>query len=91
MSAASSGVKNAPGMLCTIARRNSPAARGIASSAATRPAAGGLAEHRDLVRVAAERADVVPYPFQRGDLVEQAAVRRRAVDLGETLDARPGS
>ena len=37
MSAASSGEKNVPGTLCAMARRNSPAARGIASSAATDP------------------------------------------------------
>ena len=37
MSRASSGVKNVPGTLCAIARPNSPAARGIASSAATDP------------------------------------------------------
>lgn len=38
MSAASSGVSNAPGTLCATARRKSPAARGIASRAATDPA-----------------------------------------------------
>ena len=37
MSAASSGEKKVPGMLCTTARRKSPAARGTASSAATDP------------------------------------------------------
>ena len=37
MSAASSGEKNVPGTLCATARRKSPAARGIASSAATDP------------------------------------------------------
>ncbi len=37
MSAASSGEKNGPGTLCAMARRKSPAARGMASSAATDP------------------------------------------------------
>ena len=37
MSAASSGEKNVPGTLWATARRKSPAARGMASSAATDP------------------------------------------------------
>ena len=37
-------------------------------------AAGGLAEDRHVVRVAAERGDVVAYPPKRGDLVEDAEV-----------------
>ena len=36
--------------------------------------AGGLAEHGDPVGIAAEGADVVPHPGERGDLVEQAEV-----------------
>lgn len=38
MSAASAGVKNVPGTLWAMARRNSPAALGIASRAAIQPA-----------------------------------------------------
>ena len=39
--AARSGVQNVPGTLCATARRKSPAAAGIASSAATQPAPAG--------------------------------------------------
>jgi hypothetical protein len=38
------------------------------------------------VRVAAEHPDVVPYPLQGRDLVEQSPVGRGPVDLRETLD-----
>jgi hypothetical protein len=48
-----------------------------------------LAEHGDPPGIAAERADVVAHPFQRGDLVEQPPVGRRALDLREPLDADP--
>ena len=89
MSAASSGEKKVPGMLCTTARRKSPAARGTASSAATRAPTGGLAEDGDPVRVPAEGRDAVAHPLQRGDLVEQAPVGRRALDLAEALESHP--
>ena len=54
-----------------------------------RPAARRLAEDRHPARVAAEGPDVVPHPLQRGDLVEQAPVGGRALDLREALDAQP--
>ena len=38
-------------------------------------AAGGLAEDRHVAGIAAEGGDVVAYPLQRGDLVEQAEIR----------------
>ena len=63
-----------PGTLCATARRNSPAARGIASSAATDPAARRLAENGDPAGVAAEGRDVVAHPLESGDLVEQSPV-----------------
>ena len=91
MSAASSGEKNVPGTLCATARRKSPAARGMASSAATDPPpadspktvtrSGSPPKARMLSRTHS----------QRGDLVEQAPVGGRPVDLREALDARAGS
>ena len=42
-----------------------------------RARARGLAEHRDPLGVAAERVDALAHPAQRGELVEEAAVRRR--------------
>ena len=38
-------------------------------------AAGGLAEADDAGRVAAEGADVLPYPLERAERVPHAAVR----------------
>ena len=58
--------------LCGIALWNRPRAAGRPSSVPTRPAAGRLAEDRDVVRVAAERGDAVAHPLERGDLVEDA-------------------
>jgi hypothetical protein len=37
----------------------------------------------------AERGDVVPHPFQRGDLVEQAEVGHPVVEEQESVDAQP--
>lgn len=87
MSAASSAEKKVPGTLWAMARRKSPAARGIASSDATEPAPHGLPEDGDALGVAAEGVDVVPDPFERGDLVEQPAIGRGALDVRETLHA----
>ena len=42
------------------------------------PAAAGLAEDRDVVRVAAESRDVVAHPLQRRDEVEHAGVAESA-------------
>ena len=44
-----------------------------------RPAAGGFAEDRDVMRVAAKRRDVLPYPLQRRDLVEEGVVAQQTV------------
>ena len=57
MSAASSGEKYVPGTLCATARRKSPAARGMASSAATDPppAAGDPDQHRQAGRSEPDR------------------------------------
>ena len=41
-------------------------------------AAGGLAEHGDVVRIAAERGDFRAHPAQRGDLIQQRFVAGRA-------------
>lgn len=49
--------------------------------------AGGLAEHGDIRGVTAEGGDVVLYPPQRGDLVENATVVRRSRDMCEALCA----
>ena len=91
MSAASSGEKNVPGTLCATARRKSPAARGMASSAATDPPpadspktvtrSGSPPKARMLSRTHS----------QRGDLVEQAPVGGRPLDLREALDPHAGS
>ena len=88
MSAASSGEKNGPGTLCATARQNSPAARGMASSAATDPPpadspkivtrSGSPPKARMLSRT----------HCKRGDLVEQAPVGGGAVDLRETLNTQ---
>ena len=50
-----------------------------------RARARGLAEHGDVLRVAAEGPDVVAHPGQCGDLVEKAPVGGRALDLPESL------
>ncbi len=50
---------------------------------------GRLAEERDVVRVTAERGDVLPHPAQRGDDVEQAAVGRGPGEVEEPGDAEP--
>ena len=52
-----------------------------------RSAARGLAEDGDAAGVAAERLDAVTDPLQGGDLVEQAPVGGRPLDLREALDA----
>jgi hypothetical protein len=49
------------------------------------PPAAGLAEDRDLVRVAAEAGDVVADPLQHGHQVEQADVCRMLVVLAPQL------
>ena len=46
---------------------------------ADRGRTGRLARERDVIRIAAERGDVVAHPLERLDLVEQAIVARRAV------------
>ncbi len=51
--------------------------------------ARGLAEDRHVGRVTAEGGDVVPDPFQRRDLVEQAAVGWRVRQQREPVDAEP--
>ncbi len=86
MSAASSGEKKVPGMLCTTARRKRPAARCIASRAATDPPPADWPKTVTRCGVAAEGRDVVAHPLQGGDLVEQAAVGRSPLDLREPLD-----
>lgn len=85
MSAVSSGEKNVPCTLCATALPKSPAARGIASSAATDPAPADWPKDRDTGRVAAEGPDVVTHPLQGGDLVKQTSVGGRPLDLPETL------
>ena len=75
-----------PGTLCATARRKSPAARGMASSAATDPPpadwpktvtrSGSPPKARMLSRT----------HCKRGDLVEQPPVGGGSVDLRETLD-----
>jgi hypothetical protein len=60
-------------MLCGIALRNAPAVPGMASSAAIEPAPADWPNAVTLSGVAAERGDVVAYPGQRGELIEQAA------------------
>ena len=53
--------------------------------------ARGLAEHGDAVGVAAEGADVVPHPGERGDLVAQAEVGGvvAVAEVEEPVGARP--
>ena len=89
MSAASSGEKNVPGTLCAIARRNSPAARGMASSAATDPPPADSPNTVTRSGSPPNAAMLSRTHSQRGDLVEQPPVGGRAVDLRETLDAQP--
>jgi hypothetical protein len=36
-------------------------------------------EHRHLLRIAAERADVLPHPFQRGLLIQESVIARRVI------------
>ena len=47
-----------------------------------------LAEDRDVVRVAAERGDVVTHPLQCGDLVEQRDVARAREAVVEMVEVR---
>ena len=65
-----------------------PGRPGHGQQGGDRSTTGGFAEDGDAVRVAAEGADVLRHPFQRGDLIEQTAVGGSAVDGGETLDAQ---
>ena len=63
---------------------------GAAEQHRGRRAAGGLAENHHVVRVAAECADVVPGPLQRGDLVEDAVVdglTERRVEMADVHKA----
>ncbi len=60
--------------LSTMARRNRPLARGIASRVPTLSPPADLAEDRDIAGIAAEGRDVVAHPFERGDLVEQPEI-----------------
>ena len=87
MSAASSGEKNVPCALCATARRKSPAARGIASSAATDPPPADSPKTVTRPGSPPNASDVVTDPLQGGDLVEQAPVGGRPLDLREALDA----
>ena len=48
------------------------------------PAAAGLAEDRDIARIAAEAAGMLAHPFQRRDQVEHTGI----AGLGEALAAR---
>ncbi len=68
-----------------------PACAGRAEQGADTGRAGRLAEHGDVIRVAAERADAFAYPFERGDLVEDAGVARArelaVVEIGEMEEA----
>ena len=50
---------------------------------------GRLAEDGDVAGIAAEGADVVPHPLQRGDLVEQAAIGVSVAEIEEPIGADP--
>ena len=47
--------------------------------------AGGLAGDGDVVRIAAERTDLLTHPSQRGELVAVGEVRRRVTFLAEPV------
>ncbi len=81
------GEKNVPGTLWAIARWKSPAARGMASSAATDPPPADWPKTVTLPGSPPKARDAVADPFQGGDLVEQPAVGGGAADVGEALDA----
>ena len=89
MSAASSGEKNVPGMLCTIGPAEQPGRAVHRQQRRDRSATRRLTEDRHPVRVAAEGPDVVAHPLERGDLVEQTPVGRSSLDLREALDPDP--
>ena len=83
--------RTCPGTLWATARRKSPAAPGMASSAATEPPPADSPKTVTRSGVAAEGGDVVAHPLQRGDLVEQAPVGGRPLDAGQTPPCRRGS
>ena len=87
MSAASSGVKNVPGTLCTTARRNSPAARGIASSAATDPPPADWPKTVTRSGSPPNAAMLSRTHSRAATWSSRPRFGRRALDLGEALDA----
>ena len=49
--------------------------------------AGGLAEDRDVVRIAAEGRDVVAHPGERCDLIEQPEIRLALAEIDKAIGA----
>ena len=75
--------------LCTIARRNSPVASGVASTPPTIVAPADWPNRVTLPGSPPKAAIVLPHPAQCGDDVEQAAVGGRPGDVEEAGDAEP--
>ncbi len=74
--------------LCTIARRNRPAASGVARTPPTVVAPADWPKRVTLCG-SPPKARYSPHPAQRGDDVEQAAVGGRPGDVEEPGDAEP--
>jgi len=74
--------------LSTIARWNSPLARGIDSSVATLMApADSPKTVTHLAGVPAQGPDVLLHPFQRSDLIEETQVSNAIAQVEEALGA----
>ncbi len=78
----------ATGPLIQMARRRRPRCPGHGEQDRRRHSSSGLSGHRDCAGVASERLDVVLYPFQRGQPVEDAAIDASVLDREEALDAQ---
>ena len=86
------GARNSPARstpLCMMARWNKPLAPRHREQRADFPAAAGLSEDGDVVRIAAEIGDVVAHPLQRGDDVQHPGIAR--VGVISRRRSRPGA
>ncbi len=90
-SASPAGVTWWAAPLCRMARRNSPSARGIASSMPMLIAPADSPKTVTLPGSPPKAAMFVLHPLQRGDLVEQAKVGDAVAEVEESLRARDAS